>query len=193
MEVLVQTHNLMKQYGQHKVVNNVNLSVKKGEIYGLIGRNGAGKTTVLRLISGLTKSTGGVIRFSPRAMSQVEELVHISDKCREECLASVALVQHGSKRNEGKIPRCLRWGGWPGQNSRNTIYTQNHVGILIESPGIYPNMSAKDNVKLKCLAMGISGRGYIAELLYADQQHSLYYGSRTFNCLQNSKYFLHPC
>lgn len=47
---------LMKQYGQHKAVNNVNLSVKKGEIYGLIGRNGAEKTTVLRLISGLTKS-----------------------------------------------------------------------------------------------------------------------------------------
>lgn len=59
MEVLVQTNNLTKWYGQHKVVNNVNLSVKKGEIYGLIGRNGAGKTTVLRLISGLVKPTEG--------------------------------------------------------------------------------------------------------------------------------------
>ena len=59
MEVLVQTNNLTKWYGKHKVVNSVNLSVKKGEIYGLIGRNGAGKTTVLRLISGLAKPTGG--------------------------------------------------------------------------------------------------------------------------------------
>ena len=58
MEVLVQTNNLTKWYGKHKVVNSVNLSVKKGEIYGLIGRNGAGKTTVLRLISGLAKPTG---------------------------------------------------------------------------------------------------------------------------------------
>ena len=32
MEALVQTHNLTKQYGQHKAVNNVNLSVRKGEI-----------------------------------------------------------------------------------------------------------------------------------------------------------------
>ena len=37
MEVLVQTHNLTKQYGQHKVVNKVNLSVNKREIYGLNG------------------------------------------------------------------------------------------------------------------------------------------------------------
>lgn len=43
METLVQTNNLTKQYGQHKAVNNVNLSVRKGEIYGLIGRNGAEK------------------------------------------------------------------------------------------------------------------------------------------------------
>lgn len=61
MEVLVKTNNLTKWYGKHKVVNSVNLSVKKGETYGLIGRNGAGKTTVLRLISGLAKPTEGNI------------------------------------------------------------------------------------------------------------------------------------
>lgn len=37
MENLVQTNTLTKQYGQHKAVNNVNLSVKKSEIYGLTG------------------------------------------------------------------------------------------------------------------------------------------------------------
>ena len=39
MEILVQTNNLTEHYGQHIIVNNVNLSVRKGEIYGLIGRN----------------------------------------------------------------------------------------------------------------------------------------------------------
>ena len=148
MEVLVQTHNLTKQYGQHKVLNNVNLSVKKGEIYGLIGRNGAGKTTVLRLISGLTKPTEGIISLSPQAMSHAKTLVQVFDESRED-----------------HQPRCQRLNDCLGQNSRDTIYSQNRVGILIENPGIYPNMSAKDNVKLKCLAMGILDRGYIAELL----------------------------
>lgn len=116
MEVLVQTNNLTKQYGQHKVVNNVNLSVKQGDIYGLIGRNGAGKTTVLRLISGLATPTKGEISLF-------------------------------------------------GQNSHDTIYMRKRMGLLIESPGIYPNMSATDNIKLKCLAMGISSKSYLAELL----------------------------
>ena len=47
MAVLVETNNLTKWYGKHKVINSLNLSVKKGEIYGLIGRNGAGKHTFI--------------------------------------------------------------------------------------------------------------------------------------------------
>ncbi len=116
MEIFVQTNNLTKQYGQHKTVNNVNLSVKKGEIYGLIGRNGSGKTTVLRLISGLIKPTEGNVRLFEK-------------------------------------------------NGHDTIYAQNRVGALIENPGVYPNMNAKENIKLKCLAKGISSKSYITELL----------------------------
>ena len=116
MEVLVETRNLTKQYGKHKVVSNVNLSVDKGEIYGLIGRNGAGKTTILRLLCGLAKPTEGEISLF-------------------------------------------------GQESHDMIHTRDRLGILIESPGIYPGMSARDNVKLKCFAMGISSKNYMEELL----------------------------
>lgn len=52
-----------------------------------------------------------------------------------------------------------------GQNSRDSIYMQKHIGLLIETPGIYLDMSARDNVKLKCMAIGISNNSYIAELL----------------------------
>ena len=41
----------------------------------------------------------------------------------------------------------------------------NRVGVLIENPGVYPNMNAKENIKLKCLAKGISSKNYITELL----------------------------
>ncbi|MDE6957838.1 MAG: ATP-binding cassette domain-containing protein, partial [Lachnospiraceae bacterium] len=54
-EYLLCTNGLTKQFGHHKAVNHVNLHVKKGVIYGFIGRNGAGKTTFLKMISGLSK------------------------------------------------------------------------------------------------------------------------------------------
>lgn len=41
----------------------------------------------------------------------------------------------------------------------------NRVGVLIENPGVYPNMNAKENIKLKCLAKGISSKSFIIELL----------------------------
>ena len=57
-ELLLQTRNLTKQYGRHRAVDDVNMHIKKGAIYGFIGRNGAGKTTCLKMISGLsTKGT----------------------------------------------------------------------------------------------------------------------------------------
>ena len=48
-ELLLSTNGLTKQYGHHKAVDKVNLHIKKGAIYGFIGRNGAGKTTCLNL------------------------------------------------------------------------------------------------------------------------------------------------
>lgn len=51
------------------------------------------------------------------------------------------------------------------KNGHDTIYAQNRVGVLIENPEVYPNMNAKENIKLKCLAKGISSKSYITELL----------------------------
>lgn len=62
-EYLLSTSGLTKQFGHHKAVNNVDLHVKKGAIYGFIGRNGAGKTTFLKMISGLSKPTDGEIQM----------------------------------------------------------------------------------------------------------------------------------
>ena len=61
MEYIVETKNLVKQYGQNKVIDDVTIHVKPGEIYGLIGRNGAGKTTLMRLSLGLANKTSGNI------------------------------------------------------------------------------------------------------------------------------------
>lgn len=57
-DVLV-THALSKQYGKAKAVDRVDLTVKQGAIYGLVGRNGAGKTTIIRMAAGQTTATSG--------------------------------------------------------------------------------------------------------------------------------------
>lgn len=109
MGYILTTNNLTKTYGKKDAAKDINIHVREGEIYGLIGRNGAGKTTVMRVISGLSQATSGSYEL------------------------------HGNNK----------FG----------------VGVLIESPGIYPNMSAEENIRLKCIAMGCNKRSYINNLL----------------------------
>ena len=109
MNYILTTQNLTKTYGKKDAAKDINIHIREGEIYGLIGRNGAGKTTVMRVISGLSKATGGSYEL------------------------------HGENK----------FG----------------VGVLIESPGIYPNMSAEENLRLKCIAMGCNSKSYIDGLL----------------------------
>ena len=60
-DFLIETKQLTKIYGEQTAVNSVNLHVKKGRIYGLLGRNGAGKTTIMKMILGLTPITSGEV------------------------------------------------------------------------------------------------------------------------------------
>lgn len=61
MEYVFQTQNITKKYWKKIVLNDVNINVKKGEIYGLIGKNGAGKTTLMKILVGIIKPTYGKI------------------------------------------------------------------------------------------------------------------------------------
>ena len=115
-ELLLQTSNLTKQYGRHRAVDDVNMHIKKGAIYGFIGRNGAGKTTCLKMISGLSTPSYGEIEMF----------------------------------------------GYKGKDLQKV---RSRVGCLIEAPGLYGNMSAYDNLNIKCKLTGIKKKGYIEELL----------------------------
>lgn len=116
MEYILSTSGLTKQYGKQKAVNNVNIHIRQGDIYGLIGRNGAGKTTVLKMISGLAAPTEGEFTLF-------------------------------------------------GKSGREAAKVMNRVGTLIEAPGVYKEMSAARNIKLKCIAMGVRKKGVVEELL----------------------------
>lgn len=67
-DVVVQTENLTKKYGNFLAVDALNLKVMKGEVFGLLGPNGAGKTTTILMILGLTEPTSGrvtVLGYNP--------------------------------------------------------------------------------------------------------------------------------
>ncbi len=56
---MVRTQNLLKKYNEFKAIDNLNLEVKEGEIYGFLGPNGAGKTTTILMLLGILKPTQG--------------------------------------------------------------------------------------------------------------------------------------
>ena len=109
MGYILTTDNLTKKYGAKTAAGNINIHVPEGKIYGLIGRNGAGKTTIMRMISGLSLPTSGSYQF------------HSDD-------------------------------------SRG-------IGVLIEDPGILPDRTAFDNLKIKCMILNCYSKQYVNELL----------------------------
>ncbi len=61
-QIVIETEGLTKKYGDQYAVNNLNLKIFEGEIFGFLGPNGAGKTTTLLMFLGLTEPTSGYVR-----------------------------------------------------------------------------------------------------------------------------------
>ena len=101
----IETSGLCKKYGTKNVVNNLNLKVPKGAIYGFIGRNGAGKSTTQKMVCGLINSTEGEVSLFGKPLNDIE--------------------------------------------------TRSKIGTLIEQPGLYPGMSALENVVLQGYSIGV--------------------------------------
>lgn len=63
VETILKIQDVVKSYGKRKVIDHVSLEIKRGMVYGLIGENGAGKSTIMRLIMGLTHFDSGTIEL----------------------------------------------------------------------------------------------------------------------------------
>jgi ABC-2 type transport system ATP-binding protein len=59
MTLSIETHDLVKRYGQVTAMDHLSMRVAQGEIYAFLGLNGAGKTTTIRLLLGMIKTIGG--------------------------------------------------------------------------------------------------------------------------------------
>ncbi|MCM1387665.1 MAG: ATP-binding cassette domain-containing protein [Bacillus sp. (in: Bacteria)] len=71
MPYILQTNHLTKIIDGKKLVENVNIHVKKGEIYGFLGANGAGKTTVMKMLTNLWKPTTGTVELFGESLTPV--------------------------------------------------------------------------------------------------------------------------
>jgi len=69
--LIIETKNLVKIYGQRKVVNDVSLQVEQGTIVGLLGPNGAGKTTTFYMVVGIAKPDAGTVTLDGQDISQL--------------------------------------------------------------------------------------------------------------------------
>lgn len=63
-EAVIKLTNIEKSYGRSKVLKGVNMQVNRGDIYGLVGKNGAGKTTIFKMILGLSEFSQGTVSIA---------------------------------------------------------------------------------------------------------------------------------
>lgn len=75
-DFVIETKKLVKVYGEQTAVKSVDLHVKPGRIYGLLGRNGAGKTTIMKMILGLTPVTSGEIKVFGKNLRGHEKRIY---------------------------------------------------------------------------------------------------------------------
>lgn len=77
MTYVIQTKNLTRKFGNVCAVNNLNLNVPQGTVFGFLGPNGAGKTTTIKMLLGLTKPTSGTISVLGQPASSGRHLPRI--------------------------------------------------------------------------------------------------------------------
>lgn len=118
MEYVLKTNALCKSYKHFKALNGLTMNVPKGAIYGLVGKNGAGKTTFIRLICGLQNPTSGEYSL------------------------------YGIKNSEKDILKSRR-----------------RMGAVVETPSIYLDLTAAENLKEQYRILGIPSYDSIPKLL----------------------------
>ena len=71
---MIELKNVTKAFNTHKALDNVDMTINKGSVYGLLGSNGAGKSTILRLLSGIYRQEGGEVLIEGKPVYDNVEL-----------------------------------------------------------------------------------------------------------------------
>lgn len=92
---LLEAHGLVKDYGPHRVVDNVSLTLYRGETLGLVGESGSGKSTVARMMLRLVEPTGGRLLYRPASSigrAREFDLLHVTPREMRRLRRSLAIV-----------------------------------------------------------------------------------------------------
>ncbi|WNS44082.1 ATP-binding cassette domain-containing protein [Paenibacillus sp. MMS20-IR301] len=116
-EYVLQAHQLSKYYKKHPALEVVDLSIRRGSIYGFIGQNGAGKSTFMRIAAGLSRPSSGRIEL---------------------------------------------FGAGEGAK---LVQARKRIGTTIETPALFPHMSAAENLEVFRLQQGIRDKTRIRQTL----------------------------
>lgn len=124
MAVAIQTHQLTRRFGTQVAVDNLNLTINQGEVFGFLGHNGAGKTTTVRLLNGLLQPSSGqatVLGLSPehqghllRARTGVlTETPAIDERlsAQENLVFAAGVFGIAPKQIDGRVQEVLAWFG----------------------------------------------------------------------------------
>lgn len=153
---VIETQGLTKTYSRRRVVDNLNMCVRKGDIYGFVGKNGSGKSTTMKMICGLaTPTAGDVVLFGGDAPASGKTRAANAEGAVESTPAESAGMQRPST---GTSPAAaLKNARLTGSFASDAQGPQGHprIGVLIEAPGLLGNLSAYQNLMAKALASGI--------------------------------------
>ena len=75
-EFVIEMKKLTKKYGHETAIHDVDLHVRKGRIYGLLGRNGAGKTTIMKAVLGLIPIDSGEVKVFGERIEERKERIY---------------------------------------------------------------------------------------------------------------------
>ena len=141
---IITIDNVCKNYKAKKALDNVSLSIKQGELFGLLGVNGAGKTTLIKILCGLTRKTSGTVTINnfnlDKEIDKIKEIIDISP-------------QETSVANNLTVKENLEFFA--------NIYNNNDVTTINEIVDIF-NLNEVLNQRAKTLSGGYKRRLSIA-------------------------------
>ena len=136
-DIIIEFEHISKTYGENSVLQDFNLAIRKGEFLTVIGSSGSGKTTMLKLINGLSTPTGGRILIGGKDIAREDQT--LLRRNIGYVIQGIGLFPHMTvKANIAYVPNLLNWKD-KGRIRQAVERLIRVVGLETEMLGRYPS------------------------------------------------------